>query len=172
MSEMMIFWLVILIIAIVVEVMTMGLATIWFAGGALVATIAAMLQAPVWLQVILFFMVSFLLLFFTRPVAVKYFNKDRVKTNVESLVGRQAIVTSEINNLQGIGQVTVGSQEWSARSSDNQIAIPVGSVVNVLAINGVKLVVEPDRQMKKIAGSIKTGTAEPMSVSEMEEVDS
>ncbi len=108
MDKMMIFWLIVLIITITVEVVTMGLTSIWFAGGALVAVIAAAFHAPVSVQIVLFLLVSFLLLFFTRPIAVKYFNKDRIRTNVESLVGRQAIVISEIDNLQGIGQGTVG----------------------------------------------------------------
>lgn len=167
---MMIIWLVLLIMAVVVEVLTMGLTTIWFAGGALVAIVAALLHAPVAIQVILFFVVSLLLLFFTRPVAVKYFNKDRVKTNVESLVGRQAIVTSEINNIQGIGQVTVGGQQWSARSMDNHIVIPAGAVVNVLSINGVKLIVKADEQMKGLNPAPPL-IPEPMSVSQMEELE-
>ena len=116
MNEMMIFWLALLIVAIVAELLTMGLTTIWFAGGALVAILATALRAPVFIQIILFFLVSLMLLFFTRPVAVKYFNKDRVKTNVESMVGRQAVVISEIDNLQGIGQVAVSGHEWSASS--------------------------------------------------------
>jgi membrane protein implicated in regulation of membrane protease activity len=86
--------------------------------------------------------VSAILLFFTRPLAVKYFNKDRVRTNAESLVGRQAIVISEIDNLQGIGQVNVGGMEWSAKTSVDGITLPVGTVTTVLAISGVKLVVE------------------------------
>lgn len=136
-----IFWLILLIICIGVEVATMGLTTIWFAGGALVAIFMAVIGAPIWLQATVFIVVSLVLLFFTRPIAVKYFNKDRVKTNVESLVGRQAIVISEIDNLQGIGQVTVGGQEWSARSAEEQVKIAVGAVVAVVAINGVKLIV-------------------------------
>lgn len=151
MNEMMIFWLVVLIVAILVEVPTLGLTSIWFAGGALVAVFVALLHLPVWLQVVLFFLVSLLLLFFTRPVAVKYFNRNRVKTNVDSMIGRQAIVISEIDNLQGIGQVTVGGQEWSARSADDGQTISVGNVVKVKAISGVKLVVEPDPQMQKAA---------------------
>ena len=135
------FWLIVLIICIGIELPTLGLTTIWFAGGALVAIFAAIVGAPIWLQAVIFIVVSLLLLFFTRPVAVKYFNKDRVKTNVESMVGRQAIVISEIDNLQGIGQATVGGQEWSARSADDQVNIAVGAVVTVVAINGVKLVV-------------------------------
>ena len=90
--------------------------------------------------------VSLVLLYFTRPIAVKYFNKDRVKTNAESLVGKQAIVTSEIDNLQGIGQVTVGGQEWSARSTAEGVTLPVGSVVIIRAISGVKLMVEEKTQ--------------------------
>lgn len=144
MEIMMIFWLALLILCIVIEVLTMGLTTIWFAGGALAAILAALLQVPVFAQVVLFLLVSLLMLFFTRPVAVKYFNKDRVKTNVESMVGRQAIVTGEIANVQGLGQVTVGGQEWSARSCDDQVRIPVGAVVNVVAINGVKLIVKAE----------------------------
>ena len=62
-------WLVALIVFIIIEFVTMGLTTIWFAGGALVASVAAAFQAPIWLQVTLFLVVSLLLLFFTRPIA-------------------------------------------------------------------------------------------------------
>lgn len=139
-------WLIILIICIVVEAATMGLTMVWFAGGSLVAAIAAALKAPVAVQIILFLVVSFLMVFFTRPIAVKYFNKKRVKTNVESMIGRQAIVISEIDNLQGIGQVTVGGQEWSARSEDDDVKIKVGAVVDIMAVSGVKLIVREEVQ--------------------------
>ena len=135
------FWLILLIICIGIEVATLGLTTIWFAGGALAAIFVAVVGGPIWLQAVIFIVVSLLLLFFTRPIAVKYFNKDRVKTNVESMVGRQAIVISEIDNLQGIGQVTVSGQEWSAKSADERVKIAVGAVVTVVAINGVQLIV-------------------------------
>lgn len=139
-------WLVILVALVVIELLTMGLTTVWFAGGALAATLASLLHLPVILQIILFLVVSALLLYFTRPIAVKYFNKDRVKTNAESLVGKQAIVISEIDNLQGIGQVTVGGQEWTARTTQEGISLPVGSVVVIRAISGVKLMVEEKQQ--------------------------
>lgn len=143
MNEMLIFWLVLLILCIVIEVLTLGLTTIWFAGGALIAIFASLLYAPIFVQIILFFAVSLAMLFFTRPIAVKYFNKDRVKTNVESMVGRQAIVTGEIDNVKATGQVTVNGQEWTARSWDDRVKIPEGAIVTVRAINGVKLIVEP-----------------------------
>jgi len=168
---MMIIWLAILILAIIVEVLTLGLTSIWFAGGALAAILATLIHAPAAVQIILFFVVSLLLLFFTRPVAVKYFNRDRVKTNVESLVGRQAIVISEIDNLQGTGQVTIGGQEWSARSVDDRVRIPTGSVVNVMSISGVKLMVGADEKLSDLNPE-PPAVPEPLSVSQIEEMES
>ncbi len=158
MSEMMIFWLIVLILSIGIEVVTLGLASIWFAGGSLAAFIAAALHAPVAVQILLFFAVSLVLLIFTRPIAVKYFNKDRVKTNAESLVGKQAIVISEIDNLQGIGQVLVAGQEWSARTIDDGIKLPEGTVVDIMYISGVKLIVKEDPQMERVNGSMQQST--------------
>lgn len=138
-------WLVVFVACIAIEIITLGLTTIWFAGGALVAAIGAAAGAPIWLQAVFFGAVSLVLLYFTRPVAVKYFNKDRIKTNAESLVGKQAIVISEIDNLQGIGQVSVNGQEWSARTVEEGVTLREGSVVIVRAISGVKLMVEEKR---------------------------
>ena len=145
--SMTVFWLVVLVALVVIELLTMGLTTECFAGGAFVATIAALFHSPLFLKIILFLVVSALLLFFTRPLAVKYFNKDRIRTNAESLVGRQAIVISEIDNLQGIGQVNVGGMEWSARTRVDGVRLPVGTVATVLAINGVKLIVEERKEV-------------------------
>ena len=135
-------WLIVFVACVAIEIVTMGLTTIWFAGGSLMAAVVSAIGAPLWLQLILFFGVSLLLLYLTRPIAVQYFNKDRVKTNAESLVGQQAIVISEIDNLQGIGQVTVNGQEWTARNARGNERLSVGSVVYIRAISGVKLMVE------------------------------
>ena len=168
MDMVLIFWMVILILCIVIEVLTLGLTTIWFAAGALVAIFAALLYAPIFVQVILFLLVSLTLLFFTRPIAVKYFNRDRVKTNVESMVGLQAIVTGEIDNVQATGQVTVSGQEWSARSWDDKVRIPAGAVVVVVAISGVKLIVRTEQRME--AGApVKEEAPQPMAASPGEE---
>jgi membrane protein implicated in regulation of membrane protease activity len=140
---MIIFWLVLFVIFVLVELATMGLTTIWFAGGALIATLTAVvLPGQIWLQIVLFLAVSILLLYFTRPIAVKHFNKDRAKTNVEGYIGRDVIVVSEIDNLQGIGQVTLDGQEWTARTSANGITMPVGTVGVVVKVDGVKLIIE------------------------------
>ena len=140
-------WLIILVVLVVIEMFTLGLTTIWFAGGALVAIAVAALGGPVWLQVLTAVIVSAVLLFFTRPVAVKYFNRDRERTNAESLVGRQAIVTGEINNLQGIGQVAVNGMEWTARTITDGQVIKTGEVVAIRGINGVKLLVEREENL-------------------------
>lgn len=147
----MIVWIVALIVAIVVEIISMGLTSIWFAGGALIALIAAALNGPIWLQVACFVVISVLLLVFTRPIAVKYFNKDRIRTNAESIVGKQAIVISTLNNLQGIGQVSVEGQEWSAKSLNDDEVLEQGSVVEVVAISGVKLICKPVPVQKGLA---------------------
>lgn len=141
MVEQIIFWLVILIVLLGIEMATMGLTTIWFAGGTVIAILAALLHAPIIVQIVLFFLVALVLLIFTRPVAVRYFNRDRIRTNVESIVGKQAIVTEEIDNLQAKGKVTVGGQEWTARSAEAAKSIETGAVVTVVSVSGVKLMV-------------------------------
>ncbi|MCU6761908.1 NfeD-like C-terminal%2C partner-binding [uncultured Roseburia sp.] len=135
-------WLIILVILVVAEIATLGLTTIWFAGGALAAFIACVAGAGMPVQIILFFVVSCVLLFFTRPIAKKHFNQDRIKTNAESLIGEQAVVLEEIDNLNAAGQVRIQGQEWTARASDGSVKIPKDTVVTVLAIEGVKLIVK------------------------------
>ena len=136
-------WLIVFAVLIIVELLTMGLTTIWFAGGAVIACIVAAFNLPIWLQVLAFLIVSLLLLYFTRPIAVKYFNKSRTRTNIESMIGKQAVVMSDIDNIQGIGQVKVNGMDWSARSFDD-VTIPAGKVVIVRAVDGVKLLVSID----------------------------
>ena len=145
MTDMVIFWLVVMVALIVIELATLGLTTIWFACGALVAVVAAALDAPLLLQILMFVVVSFAVLLAVRPIAVKYFNKDRTRTNIESMIGRQAIVVGEIDNMQGIGQVSVNGMEWSARSTINELKIAVGRVVVIRAVDGVKLIVEENK---------------------------
>ena len=96
-------WLIIFIVLIVIELLTMGLTTIWFAGGALVALLMSVLGFGMPVQVVVFIIVSVLLLVLTRPIAVKYFNQNRQKTNVESLIGQQALVLEDVDTLHAAG---------------------------------------------------------------------
>ncbi len=135
------YWLVIFVVLLLVEIFTMGLTTIWFAGGALLAFLAGLLGFGLAVQVILFIVVSAVLLVLTRPLAVKYFNQGRQKTNAESLIGQHALVLEEIDTLQARGRVEVGGQEWSAKTDRPDGRIEAGSVVVIDGIQGVKLIV-------------------------------
>jgi membrane protein implicated in regulation of membrane protease activity len=142
MSEMMILWIGILIAAIVIETMTMGLTSIWFSGGALAAVIVELLNGSIAIQVIVFLVISLILLFYTRPIAVKHFNQKREKTNLDSVIGKTAVVTIPIHNLKETGQVMLEGKEWTARSTDSSKQIEKDALVKVVAIRGVKLMVE------------------------------
>ena len=140
-------WLGILIVLLLIEIFTLGLTTIWFAGGALLAFVAAELGAPLPVQIVLFLVVSLVLLIFTRPVALKYFNAKRTKTNSEGLIGKQAVVTQAIDNLDGVGEVTVNGLVWTARTEDFSGSIEKGKTVTIIAIDGVKLIVREDIEL-------------------------
>ncbi len=139
----MIFWLIVFVVLLIVEIATMGLTTVWFAGGALVAFLAAYIGFGVVVQVLVFLIVSILLLVLTRPLAVKFFNQEREKTNAESLIGQKAVVKEEINTLQATGRVEVGGMEWSAKTEESEI-IEADTIVMIKGIQGVKLIVEKE----------------------------
>ncbi len=140
---MQLWWLGIFIVLLIIEICTLGLTTIWFAGGALLAFFAALLDFDLLIQLVLFLVISLVLLIFTRPVALKYFNAKRVKTNSESFIGKTAIVKQAIINDLGEGQVMFNGIEWTARSvNDSQIG--EGKTVVVTAIDGVKLIVKEE----------------------------
>lgn len=136
-----IIWLAALVILLIAEALTLGLTTIWFAGGALIALVAALLGANVWVQLGIFLAVSLILLIFTRPVALRYMNKSTLKTNVDSLAGEQGIVSETIDNLEATGKVKLNDVFWMARSEDGSI-INEGTVVEIVRVDGVKLIVK------------------------------
>ena len=140
-STMIFIWIALIIVFLIIEIATVGLATIWFAGGAVVALFAGLIGAPIWLQVLLFFVVSVLLLIFTRPWAMKYIAPHKTKTNYESAVGKTVRVTEKIDNVAGTGTVILGGQEWTARSERDDVTFEVDSLPRVMAVSGVKLIV-------------------------------
>lgn len=123
-----------------IEAITLGIATIWFAIGALIAWVFAMFNAPLLAQILVFLISSSVLLYFTRPIAQKVLKIGHTKTNAETLKGKTGIVIKEIDNIQGTGQVKVSGQIWSAKTFDDE-KIPEESIIKVLDIQGVKLVV-------------------------------
>ena len=136
-----VFWLGMMVVLCIIELATMGLTTIWFAAGALAACIVALIQGNIWIQTIVFLLVSILLLIFTRPVAVKYLNHGRIKTNIESLIGKEAVVLQPIENLKMQGKVLMNGMEWTARTASNQDIIEKDTIVVVERVEGVKLIV-------------------------------
>jgi len=135
------FWFAAAAILVIVEIATLGLTTIWFAAGALIAGFLALAKVHLVFQIIVFVVVAALLLFMTRPLAARYLNSQTKKTNADSLVGEICLVTSPINNLKAEGQAVVKGQEWTARSIDGSL-IPEGARVRIVSISGVKLMVE------------------------------
>lgn len=136
-----IYWLIILAILIFIEIITLGLTTIWFAGGALVAFIVSLFNDNLTLEIVLFLVISLILLFFTRPFVMKYFNPKRIKTNYEGVIGKNALVTITIDNMSAEGQVMVDGQEWSAKSVNGNV-IKKGTKVVIQNVVGVKVIVQ------------------------------
>lgn len=136
-----IYWLIAFVVLLGIEAATMALTTIWFAGGALVSFILALFGANIQVQLAAFVIISFVLLFFTRPFALKYINRNTVKTNSDSLIGKHAIVSTEINNIEGKGAAVLNGQEWTARALEDKKIYPKGTIVEVNDIKGVKLIV-------------------------------
>jgi membrane protein implicated in regulation of membrane protease activity len=99
---------------------------------------------------VVFVVVSILLLVFTKPIAVKFLNVGKFKSNAESLVGKRAIVISEIDNLKEIGEVTIQGLDWSARTEQDGVVIPKNAVVVIKRIEGVKLIVDLDESLKNV----------------------
>lgn len=134
-------WLALMIICIIVEIITVGLTSIWFAGGAFAALLSALFGLPPAMQILLFLAVSFALLFFTRPFALKYVKPHNVKTNYEEVIGKDVLVSERIDNREGTGTAIFNGQEWTARSMDDGITIEAGTTAQVTEIKGVKLYV-------------------------------
>ena len=141
-----IFWRGAFGVLLLIEILTLGLTTIWFAVGALAAFLLALVQVPLMIQIVVFIVVSVVMLVFTRPIMTKYLNKKTTKTNAESLVGRKARVLIPINNLKSEGQVMVNGMEWTARSTKDEVTFQKDEMVRIAGISGVKLIVEKENK--------------------------
>ena len=140
-SIMQIAWLVLLVVFAATEAATVGLTSIWFAAGALAALVAALLGGALWIQITLFLAVSILCMAAVRPLAKKHLNSKVEHTNADRVIGAEAQVTEDIDNIHGKGAVIIRGMTWSARSQDGA-PIPTGTLVKVLRIEGVKVFVE------------------------------
>lgn len=136
------YWLILFVLLIVIEIATLGLTTIWFAAGSLVAFLLSLFDVSLPVQIIVFLVVSVLLFICTRPIAARYFNKDREKTNIEGFIGKKAVVLEPIDNIRGTGHVEFNGMEWSARAGKDTDIYQKDEIVQVIDVQGVKLIVE------------------------------
>ena len=135
-------WLILFIVLLVIEIFTVGLTTIWFAGGALAAMAVNTLGAGFSGQMAAFLIVSCALLAFTRPWAMKYVNKKRIKTNYVCMIGKVIKITERVDNLNQTGKSVVDGQEWTVRTKNEREILEKGEVAKVVEVSGVKLMVE------------------------------
>ncbi|MCI8609936.1 MAG: NfeD family protein [Firmicutes bacterium] len=135
-------WLALALIFLVIEGISIGLTSIWFAAGAFVALLLSLFDAAIWLQIAVFLIVSICLLVFTRKIFVEKLKAGSEKTNVDALIGEEGLVIAEIQPF-ATGQVKVGGQIWTAVGQDTGMSIEKDTLIKVAAIEGVKLVVIP-----------------------------
>ena len=133
-------WLALFALLLVIEAISVGLVSIWFAAGSLGGLVASLLGAPVWLQIIVFGVVSALALLLLRPIAKKYVNDKVTPTNIDSLKGKVFKALTDIGDDDNKGQVKVNDLEWTAVSEDGSL-IEKGTKVVVKDIQGTRLVV-------------------------------
>lgn len=135
-------WLILMVLFLIVEASSVALVSLWFAAGCLAAMIAGWLNGPLWLQVVLFFAVSGIMLAALRPLARRFLTPKLTKTNVDSVIGATGRVTVAVDNIEAAGQVKLGAMFWTARSTSGD-PIPEGTLVRVDRIEGVKVFVTP-----------------------------
>ena len=136
-------WVALLALFIIVEASTAQLLTIWFAVGSLAALITTFITDNIVVQVIVFVVVSAIALAITRPLVKKMTQTKKQPTNADMYIGKEAIVTEDINNLEAKGLVKVGGSVWTARTEVDNYTIPAGAHVTIVKIEGVKLIVRP-----------------------------
>lgn len=134
------FWLIVMVLFLAVEAVTVGLVCIWFAAGSLIALLAAMCGAQLWLQIVVFIIVSAATLYFTRPLVKRYVNSKVEPTNADMVIGKECRVTETVDNIAGTGAVYVDGKTWTARSENDEV-IQAGTLVTAKSIDGVKLIV-------------------------------
>ena len=136
------FWIVVLVLALAAEALTADLVAVWFFPAALVSMVLAFFSVPWPVQLLVFLLLGLVLVFATRPLCKKLLKSGQIKTNTDALIGSVALVTEEICNIKECGEVKINGLRWSARSADPARVIAVGEEVEILEINGVKMIVK------------------------------
>ncbi len=135
-------WMIAFLVFLGIEAASAALASIWFAGGALAALAVSALGMGIRGQLVVFVAVSFILLLLVRPLAAKYVNQRKTRTNVDDLVGKKAVVKDRVDNIAGTGSAVLGSSTWLARAATEGQTFEPGTVVEVVEVSGAKLMVK------------------------------
>lgn len=135
-------WIALCIVFLIIEQSTLGLTTIWFSIGALVALLSVFLGASFIIQIVIFLVVSLILLLFTRKIFVKKLKIGNVKTNVDAIIGTKTVLVRAIIPYE-VGSIKINGQEWSAVCEDRNVELRAGTKVEVVAVEGVKAIVRP-----------------------------
>ena len=136
-------WLGIMIVLLLAEAATVGLTTIWFAAGALAAMVLCALGVGAFGQWTVFFIVSLVLLYFTRPIALKWMTPHKLRTNYENAVDKTVRITERVDNIAGTGAAVLNGQDWTARMQQDDVTLEPGELATVAAVEGVKLILIP-----------------------------
>jgi membrane protein implicated in regulation of membrane protease activity len=136
-------WIVFFVASVLVEALTAEFVAIWFMPAAIVAFILSLpiINAAAWVQILCFVLIGLLLIPASRPFCKRFIKQKDTKTNVDAIIGKTCLVTEEIRNIEGLGEVRVGGLCWSARAEDETRVIAVGEQVEIVAVQGVKLIV-------------------------------
>ena len=137
-----VFWLIAAGIFFIIEIATVGFLIFWLGIGALLAMIVSLVTDNIIIQTAVFVVSSALLIPLTKPFVDKFTTKDSVPTNSYSLINQKGIVISDINPIKGTGLVKINGETWSAKAN-SETSILKDTEIKVLAIDGVKLIVEP-----------------------------
>lgn len=140
-------WLIIAAILFVGEIITAGFLLLWFAIAAIVAMLVSFITTNLFIQTLIFLIVSVILIIFTRPLLSKYTKGDNTVMNSQTIVGKTAIVTEDISLLNSTGQINVDGEIWSAKTDNPDLTIPKGSRVEIIGIDGVKACVASNYEM-------------------------
>lgn len=142
MEQWLFIWLAVIVVTIVIEIITVGLTSIWLTGGALASLIVCYFGGHWIVQIIVFFAVTFLLIYFTRPWAMKYLESRKTATNYEEIIGKTVRVIEVVNNAQGSGRAVYNGMEWTARADEEADIFFLEEMARVTDVRGVKLILQ------------------------------
>lgn len=134
-------WIAAIAVFLIIEAATVQLVTIWLAAGAVGGLITCAFNLPLWVQILTFVLLSAVMLIVTKPFVKRITRAGKEPTNADRYIGKQAVVTEEIDNVTGTGAAVIGGLEWTARTADGS-KIPKDAVVTVETIEGAKLIVK------------------------------